>query len=272
LTGKYIQIGFQSISAEQSDIIIASLSDIGFAGFEEKENSLNAFIKSDEFDEETLQGILGPLHLLYTKTEIAETNWNQVWETNFEPVLVDDFVYIRAAFHPPLSGVKHEIIITPKMSFGTGHHATTHMVIQQMKDIDFKNKTVFDFGTGTGVLAILAEKLGASSVMAMDNDDWSIENAGENIGVNQCRKVQVVKGTEPVPGTRYDIILANINKNVILDNLPLLSEILSENGTILLSGLLRGDETDVSSIANQLHVKITQQISQDGWICLRLNH
>jgi ribosomal protein L11 methyltransferase len=268
----YIQIEFHSFSPEQSGIIIAGLSEIGFGGFEENENSLKAFIKDSDFAEAALQSILEPLQLSYTKTVIPETNWNQVWESNFQPVIVEGFVAIRAEFHPPVSNVTHEIIITPKMSFGTGHHATTHMMILQMRELDFKNKNVFDFGTGTGVLAIFAEKLGASSVLAMDIDEWSIANAQENAGVNHCHKIQIVKAGKPDPNTRFDIILANINKNVILENFAGLCGMLSKQGILMVSGLLREDAIDLLSIANQQNVKITQQISQDGWICLRLNH
>ncbi|MGZ8550441.1 MAG: 50S ribosomal protein L11 methyltransferase, partial [Chitinophagaceae bacterium] len=151
----YIQIEYQNISQEQSDLLIAQLSEIGFDGFEEEENKLKAFIDSNNFDETLLQDISTPLHVDFSKTVIEETNWNKVWESNFDPVIVDDFVAVRADFHEPIKDVELEIIITPKMSFGTGHHATTYMMLQQMIEEDFKDKIVFDFGTGTGVLAIL---------------------------------------------------------------------------------------------------------------------
>ncbi len=133
-----------------------------------------------------LNDLTSSLQLSFSKTIIEETNWNQVWESNFDPVIVDDFVAVRAHFHEPIKNVQHEIVITPKMSFGTGHHATTYMMMQQMRELDFAGKNVFDFGTGTGVLAILAEKLGAQKVIAIDNDDWSIENADENVKRNNC--------------------------------------------------------------------------------------
>ncbi len=157
---EYIQIDFQQITSEQSDLLIAQLSSIGFEGFEEEENSLKAFIPLAAFDEALLKEITSGSNLSYSQSTIEETNWNAVWESNFDSVIVDDFVSIRADFHEQIKGVEHEILITPKMSFGTGHHATTYMMIKQMREIDFKDKTVFDFGTGTGVLAILAEKIG----------------------------------------------------------------------------------------------------------------
>src|SRR5205085_7037613 len=137
------------------------------------------------------------------------------WEKNFERVIIDDFVAIRAPFHKPIQKVTHEIVITPKMSFGTGHHATTFMMIQQMQDVDFKNKKVLDFGTGTGILAILAEKLGATKITAIDNDEWSISNANENIKTNNCRNIQLLLSDSPMLSQKFDVILANINKSVI---------------------------------------------------------
>ena len=191
----YIQLEFQNISLEQSDLLIAQLSEIGFNGFEEEENNLKAFVPIYDFVEAAVNEIAASHHLSFYKSTIEETNWNAVWESNFQPVIVDNFVGIRADFHEPIMGVEHEIVITPKMSFGTGHHATTFMMIQQMREIDFTGKSVFDFGTGTGILAILAEKLGADKVFAVDYDEWSIENAKENLEKNNCFKC-VLKKTD----------------------------------------------------------------------------
>jgi ribosomal protein L11 methyltransferase len=179
----YIEIRFIEPSEEASDILIAMLSDLQYEGFEEEENILKAFIPKSLFNEERLKEIEEEFQLKYSVTELPDTNWNKVWESNFQPVIVENFCVVRAGFHEPIKDVEHEIIITPKMSFGTGHHATTYMMLQQMKDIDFKGKHVMDFGTGTGVLAILANKLGAASVIAIDSDSWSIENAAENLKI-----------------------------------------------------------------------------------------
>src|SRR5689334_11761207 len=180
---KYLRLHFTGINAEQSEILIAELSDAGYEGFEEGLNELKAYIPNENWNEAELIEVAERVGASWSKELIEETNWNQVWESNFQPVTVDEFVSIRAHFHEPVKGVKHEIIITPKMSFGTGHHATTSMMVRMMSQIDFHQKKVLDFGTGTGILAILAEKLGASEVVAIDNDDWSIENARENIAV-----------------------------------------------------------------------------------------
>jgi len=264
----YIQIEFSNISTEQSDILLAQLSEIGFDGFEEEDNRLKAFIPSANFNEELFITIVIENKITFTKSLIEERNWNAFWESNFEPVIVDDFVAIRAEFHQSIAGVKHEILITPKMSFGTGHHATTYMMIEQMSSINFLNKNVFDFGTGTGVLAILAEKLGAKKIVAVDNDDWSIENSKENISKNNCNQVALQKAENAGVGNKYDIILANINKNVILENLSNLTQQLSTNGMLLISGLLTTDETDILFSTNKLKLILKEKSERNNWIAL----
>lgn len=266
---KYIQIEFPEITSDQSDVLLAQLSSIGFEGFQEEENSLKAFIPSDDFDEGLLEDIVTTHNLSFTQSTIEETNWNAVWESNFDPVIVDDFVAIRADFHEPLQGVEHEILITPKMSFGTGHHATTYMMIQQMREINFAGKVVFDFGTGTGVLAILAEKLGASTVFAVDNDEWSITNTTENLEKNNCTKVDLQKADDAGTGKKYDIILANINKNVILDNFSNLSQQLLSDGILLLSGLLTEDEADIVKAAGTFQLKLIRKTERNNWVALK---
>lgn len=268
----YIQLSFQNISAEQNDLLIAALSMAGFEGFEEAEHSLQSFIPVEEFEENRVLEIAARYQVAYSKTVIKETNWNAVWESNFQPVIVDDFVAIRAHFHETIPGVEHEIVITPKMSFGTGHHATTFMMIRMMREIDCKNKTVFDFGTGTGILAILAAGLGAHSVIAVDHDDWSIENTRENLQKNCCTVVDTRKADNADTGEQFDIILANINKNVILDNISLLSSQLNKAGILLLSGLLEEDEHDIVQAAKAVHCTLEKKIIQNGWICLKFSN
>ena len=265
----YIEIDFENISSEKSEILIAELSNIGFEGFEEDSNALKAFIPEDLFDPSALKEIAAQCNVEFFRRTIAETNWNQVWESNFQPVLVDDFVMVRADFHPPAKGVAHEIVITPKMSFGTGHHATTFMMMQQMQSFDFKEKDVFDFGTGTGVLAILAEKLGAKKVIAIDNDEWSISNALENVARNNCTRVDVRNNGTALLNLSFDIILANINKNVILDNFPALVSQLKEGGVILLSGLLKEDEDDIVQAAKSHLLVFAGSYLKDNWLCLK---
>jgi ribosomal protein L11 methyltransferase len=163
----------------------------------------------------------------------------------------------------------HEIIITPKMSFGTGHHATTNMMIEQMKEIDFKKKTVFDFGTGTGILAILAEKLGAEKIIAVDNDDWSIENAIENINRNNCKKISIKKAFDADTGNKSDIILANINRNVIVDNFNSICKHLTHPGILLISGILEKDVDEILSHASAQNLILEKKLIRNNRVSIR---
>lgn len=265
----YIQIHFSELQPEQTELLIAQLSEAGFSGFEEIDSGLKAFINKEHFDKQVLHDLVYKYQLSYSEQEIKEQNWNAVWESNFQPVLVDDKVCIRADFHEPAENTGMEIIITPKMSFGTGHHATTYMMVSQMFELDFAGKKVFDFGTGTGVLAILAEKLGAANITAVDNDEWSIQNAAENITRNNCIKIALEQSNK-ISGGSYDILLANINKNVILDNLSEMKKSISPGGMILLSGLLQEDEAEILTAAARLSLKPVSKMQKDNWICINL--
>jgi len=208
----YIEISIPVKDIQLQEIIIAELEVVDFESFEQDDENLKAFIPQDRFNENNINFILGKYALTYSKSTIENKNWNELWESNFQPVTVGDFVAIRAAFHDAVQSVQHEIVITPKMSFGTGHHATTYMMIELMKSVDFQSKTVADFGTGTGVLAILADKLGAASVWAVDNDEWCIENATENSINNQSKNIEIQKVERFDADKNFDVILANINK------------------------------------------------------------
>lgn len=268
----YIKITFADLQPEQKEILIAQLVDAGYEGFEEKDSGLDAFINSKSFDTVILKEISFKYQTPYTKEKIAETNWNQVWESNFEPVIVNDYVAIRADFHKSITNTKFEIVITPKMSFGTGHHATTYMMIELMKEIDINGRSVLDFGTGTGVLAILAERQGAKNIDAIDNDDWSIANAAENFEKNNCTKINLRKASNAESEIKFDIILANINKNVIIENLALLSTQLNNGGQVLLSGLLKEDKDEILSIATELRLKLVKELIRSNWIALQFDN
>lgn len=264
----YLQLQVNNINSEQAEMLIAQLSEIGFDGFEETADSLSAFINEAAFNESAVAEVFDAIPLEYSKTIIAETNWNESWEKNFDPVIVEDFAAIRAHFHEPVKNVQHEIIITPKMSFGTGHHATTFMMMQQMKEVNFKDKSVFDFGTGTGILAILAEKLGAAEILAIDNDEWSIENARENIEMNESTHINIQLADQPGKDRKFDVILANINKHVILEYAENLIDILNKNGLVLVSGLLAEDETDILKAVSNLRIRHLKTLFRDKWICI----
>lgn len=265
-----IQLTFSDIQPEQQELLIAHLSEAGFDGFEQNDHELKAFIDTTAYDATLVKSISEKYNLRFTETTIAAQNWNAVWESNFQPVVVDDFVAVRASFHEPVKGVEQEIVITPKMSFGTGHHATTFMMMQEMRKIDFSDKTVFDFGTGTGVLAILAEKLGAAEVLAVDIDEWSIENAKENLERNGCRRVRISQADSANMGRSFDVILANINKNVILDNMQTLAGQLKPGAVILFSGLLKEDQADIENAASGCGLDLNNSLQKDNWLCMRM--
>jgi len=265
-----IQITIDVNDKNVRDELIAVLSGVQYDAFEENENELAAFIDGESFDAEITAEILLHYKLDYKQSVIKDQNWNALWESNFQPVIVDDFCAVRASFHTSFTDKEHEIIITPKMSFGTGHHATTYMMISEMRHLDFNGKQVADFGTGTGVLAILAEKLGSKYVWAIDNDDWSIENSRENIENNNCTKIEIEKADGFEPKQKFDIILANINKNIILQNADNLCAGLSEKGEILLSGLLTTDEADVIATFGQKGLQHISTKHRNGWICILL--
>ena len=266
----YLQFDFETDGEEQTDQLIALLSQQGFEGFEEEaDNFLKAFIPENIFSEEAFELLKNFLPTFrYTRSTVKNINWNQKWEEDFEPVIVGNWVGIRAGFHHALHTVRHEIIITPKMSFGTGHHATTHMMVEQMEQIDFREKSVIDFGTGTGVLAILAEKVGANMVLAIDNDEWTINNATENVALNHCTKIRV-ELQDAMPATeKYDVILANINLNVILANLTEISSASKPGTKILLSGFLKQDEDAIKLGLSQHGLKYISTFQRGEWIMI----
>lgn len=265
----HIQITIPVSDQSIQEMLVAQLSQEGYEAFEQDEVLLKSFIQEDKFDESALIHTLSAYSLTFEKTVLPAINWNQEWEKNFQPVIVDDFCGIRASFHEPLNGVEHEIIITPKMSFGTGHHATTHMMIQLMRTTDLREKCVFDFGTGTGVLAILADKLGATEIVAIDNDEWSMLNATENVAANKCDHVVVQNGSNIPASKSFDIILANINKQVIVETIEQMTAQASNKGLVLLSGLLEADFADVHELAAANGLSLLEQRSRSGWIALK---
>lgn len=264
---KYFKIDIETNSKEECEVLMAELADIKFYAFEQEENALTAYIEKNDFDEKKLKKIL-PFKQIFTKGIIEEENWNEQWERGIEPVIIDDFAAIRPSFHEAVKKVRHDLVITPKMSFGTGHHATTFLMIKMMKEINFQNKKVLDFGTGTGVLAILAEKLGASEVLAIDYDEWSIRNARENIEANGCENILVeqksdLKGINPV-----DIILANINLNVLTNAASAISSLLHPGSLLLASGFLLNDEMEMQNIFGSKSVVKKQVQQNNGWLSL----
>ena len=258
----HIQISIEAKEGQQ-EILISELAELDAIGFEQTPSHLLTYFEENNFKSDEITKLLKDY--VFHFTTLPKQNWNAVWESNFEPVIVDDYCAIRAEFHKPVKDVQHEIIITPKMSFGTGHHATTYMMIQQMRNINFNNKKVFDFGTGTGILAILAVKLGAASVTAIDNDEWSITNAKENFEKNKIHSINLYQ-SPIVPESNFDIILANINRSVFEQYSSTLVNLLSPKGVLLVSGLLKEDETFIVELFDSLTLYNSQQ--KQNWISL----
>ncbi len=260
------------ITDEHANILLALLSMEDFEAFEETNTGLKGYLaehKDLAKAEELLDRLKIQLPFSYSKILQREQNWNAVWESNFQPIQIDNFCGIRAVFHPEIPEVQHEIVIQPKMSFGTGHHATTYMMIQMMEAVDFAGKSVWDFGSGTGILAILAAKMGATQLIANDIDNWAYDNALENIQTNDTPHIQVVHGgLEAVPRHQYDIILANITLDVISPALPSLYEQLAENGALILSGFLQADIASLSAKARTLGLRLHAQRTHSEWACL----
>ncbi len=250
----------------QQELIMAKVvSQAQPEGFEEHETALTIYLQNDEID---WSSIVAGTHASIERTALIDQNWNAVWESNFEPVQVDDFCHVRANFHPVPKNVTYDIVITPKMSFGTGHHATTFQVIKAMQNFNFKDKQVCDFGTGTGVLAILAEKLSAAKVLAIDNDNWSIENTNENIAANNCTKIEVQFSHKMEADLQFDYVLANINKNVLLAQMGVLSKALLQDGLLILSGILTVDQADLEKSILDNGLNISKVAEKDGWLCI----
>lgn len=259
------------MAEEQREIVLAFLSALPFDTFEETETGLNAYLPASQisdFSEEALSDLQERFGIQWDKSLIKSQNWNAVWESNFQPIIVGNFCGIRADFHPPLTHVEHEILLNPRMAFGTGHHATTYMVIEQMSGINFQNEKVLDYGCGTGILAILAARLGAQPIDAVDIEAAAWENTLENCRINGVPEVTVFHGTlDAIEDFGYGIILANINRNVILDSLSTLYEKLEKNGKLIVSGILIQDQKLVEQTALQAGFKANISVERDKWIC-----
>lgn len=270
MSNSYQQVTIIVSNNDVKDILIALLSDAGYEGFVEERSVLKAFIPAGQFEITSLEALLGPFGLAYETETIEQRNWNAEWEAGFQPVIVGDFCAIRADFHQPAEGVRYDINITPKMSFGTGHHATTWLMVQAMRRISFDEKKVLDFGTGTGILAILAEKMGATEILAIDNDIWSIENAAENIARNQCHRIKLLQADTIQVEEKFDIILANINKHVVLSQLHVMLEHCKPGGLIVVSGLLQSDANDLKAAIEAHPLTLVDMQQRNSWLCWKM--
>ena len=259
-----------------TEILIAELGDVGFESFVETDEGVTAYIQKKEWTAFILDAVQilksEEFDISFEFSEIEQTNWNAEWEKSFNPIVVDNLVTVRAPFHE-VPKTEYDIIIEPKMSFGTGHHETTHMMIQHILKNDFNNKSVLDMGCGTGVLAILAEKVGATKIDAVDIDNWSYVNSLENIERNHCKHISVFEGdVRLIRGKAYDIIIANINRNILLADIPQYAQCLNVNGYLFLSGFYKNDISKIEEKCNEASLKLEEIIQRGDWVSLKFIH
>lgn len=269
----YIEYQFDIVPKEPwGEILTALLAELEFESFTTTEIGINAYVKKDFDDPVAVKNILTELDLVaitYQRTEIEQKNWNAEWEANFQPIMVNEQCYIRAEFHEPKPEIPYEIIIQPKMSFGTGHHSTTHLMVEYILENDCNNKAVLDMGCGTSILAILTKMKNARYVEAIDIDEWSVENSIENATRNHV-DINVKLGDASLLGEQtFDLILANINKNILMADLPKYVENLNPNGTIILSGLMDFDFDDIKNCCERLGLQWIDKKQRNEWIALK---
>jgi len=270
----YLEFNFKIAPLQPwNEILMAELIEVGFDSFTEEHTGILAYIQKDLFREEDLKTINlfenPEVEISYTFEEMPNINWNEEWEKNFSPINVENQVSIRAEFHDNQK-LPHEIIIQPKMSFGTGHHATTYLMIQQMLDMDFQDKTVLDMGCGTSVLAIFAKQKGAGKTVAIDIDEWSVENSIENAARNSV-ELEISQGTaENLGSENFDIILANINRNILISDIPTYVSIMNQGGQLLLSGLCFFDVDDILEVCTEQNLTMKKKLQKEEWVSILL--
>ena len=269
----YIAYDFNVSPKEPAtEMLIAQLGYVGFESFVEQDYGVTAYIQKQEWNSKILDDVFllhsNEFNITFEHNEIAQTNWNEEWEKNFNPIQVDDLVSIRAPFHTNAS-LQFDIVIEPKMSFGTGHHETTHMMVQHLLALDLDTKKVLDMGCGTGILAIFAEMKGAKPIDAIDIDSWCYENSLENIQRNNCNHITVYEGDASLLKEKYDVIIANINRNILLSDIKTYTDCLNENGVLLLSGFYKEDIAIIEDEVTKHGLTFETMIQKNNWVALK---
>jgi len=272
----YIEVKIQTLppSKEINEILIAQLADMGFESFAEDDFGVNAYIKAPDFSDDIISRfdelfLPEDTKISYKVEKIKAQNWNAKWESDFEPIIVDDRCLVRASFHSGIPELEYDIIIDPKMAFGTGHHQTTHLMIEAILNADLTNKIVLDMGCGTGVLAILAEMKGAKKITAIDIDEWAYRNTLENIEINGCQKIEALCGdVKLIEGLGFDIILANINLNILLSDIKNYTESLLKGGLLIISGILKHDINAIKLNAADSGLTHISTSTRDEWVTM----
>lgn len=276
---KYIEVSFNSNPASEDiyDAISASIATIGFESFVQSDNLLLAYIDSTQFSTNAIDDFISnfPLdvNISYTFKEIEDKNWNEEWEKHFfEPIVFENKCIIHSSFHNVTSDYEYKILIDPKMAFGTGHHQTTSLMIKNILGSDFRNKTVLDMGCGTAVLAILASMRGAKNITAIDIDKWAYENAIENVKLNSIENINIqLGGAELLGNEKFDIILANINRNILLEDIPHYVNVLNDGGTLIVSGFYEEDIPMISNKCIENKLSFKNYFEQDNWVAVVYN-
>lgn len=267
----YIEYDFTVFPTEMgAEILMAELAEVGFDSFEDTPTGIKAYIPKDSWNEHILQDIYllsnPEFTISYQITEIEQVNWNEEWEKNFSPIVVEDLCTVRANFHP-VPNTRYDIVITPKMSFGTGHHETTYMMLQQLLPLSLEGAKVLDMGCGTGILAIMAALRGAHDITAIDIDPWCVENATENVQQNDCSFITIKEGdVSLIAGEQYNLILANINRNILLSDIPAYTQALLPQGLLLVSGFYEEDLPAIKEKCQKVGLTYLSHIERNRWV------
>ena len=267
----YIEYDFTVSPTEMgAEILMAELAEVGFDSFEDTPTGIKAYIPKDSWNEHILQDIYllsnPEFTISYQITEIEQVNWNEEWEKNFSPIVVEDLCTVRANFHP-VPNTRYDIVITPKMSFGTGHHETTYMMLQQLLPLSLEGAKVLDMGCGTGILAIMAALRGARDITAIDIDPWCVENATENVQQNDCSFITIKEGdVSLITGEQYNLILANINRNILLSDIPAYTQALLPQGLLLVSGFYEEDLPAIKEKCQEVGLTYLSHIERNRWV------